>query len=273
MGHRLVYAQSDTSRFAERFFRAEIAAAAAAQVGLSFFWYTDEMQRFHGFNDLNQWGGMDKVGHGFTAYRITRLNSDLLSALGMDPKRARMRSFLLSQAFLIGVEVLDGFSSNYGFSGFDVLANAAGGVLGLVHNSSGWQQGIQLKYNYRRSGLASLRPDLLGSNGSERWLKDYNGQTYWLSVFPGHFTDKKFPKWIGMSMGYGIHGFLGGRSNPIGLPAIQRSREFQLALDVDLVQLFRKTKWGRHLRWISFVKLPLPGIQFRQGSGPRLGFY
>jgi hypothetical protein len=30
--------------------------------------------------------------------------------------------------------------------------------------------------------LCSKRPDVLGSNLPERIIKDYNGQTYWLSV-------------------------------------------------------------------------------------------
>ncbi len=40
---------------------------------------------------------------------------------------------------------------------------------------------------------------------TERWLKDYNGQTYWFSGSPrSFFKNSNWPAWLCFSVGYGI---------------------------------------------------------------------
>ena len=83
-------------------------------------------------------------------------------------------------AFLSAVEVMDGYSSNWGASLGDVGANAAGTAL-LVSQELLWkEQRITPKFSFHTTPYASARPNVLGSSISEQILKDYNGQTYWL---------------------------------------------------------------------------------------------
>ena len=44
------------------------------------------------------------------------------------------------------------------------------------------EQKIQLKYSYAKSFLTKKNPEQLGENLLQNILKDYNGQTYWISV-------------------------------------------------------------------------------------------
>jgi hypothetical protein len=107
----------------------------------------------------------------------------------------------------------------------------------------------------------------LGSSFSEQILKDYNGQTYWLSVNLHSFAKgSKIPKWLNLALGYGAEGMITGRtenttaflaSNP------QRFRQFYLSLDVDLT----KIKTNSHFLKTVFsvfntVKIPAPTIEF-----------
>ncbi|TAD94403.1 MAG: hypothetical protein EAY75_00090 [Bacteroidetes bacterium] len=47
------------------------------------------------------------------------------------------------------------------------------------------------KFSFFPTPFAEQRPELLGKNISQQWLKDYNGQTYWLSVDIDKFLPEK----------------------------------------------------------------------------------
>ena len=63
----------------------------------------------------------------------------------------------------------------------DLIANSIGSAL-CISQALYWnEQKILLKYSYRPSQWAEQNPKQLGKNHLQRALKDYNGQTYWLS--------------------------------------------------------------------------------------------
>jgi hypothetical protein len=90
----------------------------------------------------------------------------------------------------------------------------------------------ELLQNFHLTDYASKRPDVLGSNLPERIIKDYNGQTYWLSVnLHSFFKQSKIPKWLNLAVGYGADGMLSGNGENTTLAALdsaQRSRQFYL---------------------------------------------
>jgi hypothetical protein len=56
------------------------------------------------------------------------------------------------------------------------------------------ERAITPKFSFHLTDYASKRPDVLGSNLPERIIKDYNGQTYWLSVnLHSFFKQSKIP--------------------------------------------------------------------------------
>ena len=92
--------------------------------------------------------------------------------------------------------------------------------------------------------FARYYPQELGSNWRERMLKDYNGQTYWLSINIGSFMSSKndFPKWLNASVGYGAEGMIGARENPKEIngqqiPDFKRYRQFYFSFDTDLYRI------------------------------------
>ncbi len=248
--------------------------------GLTVLWYKDhEKAPFHFFNDNNDWLQMDKAGHAMTAYYMGRMGIRALQWTGTDFKKSVWIGGLYGFAYLSAIEVLDGFSAGYGFSTGDVLANAAGSALVIGQELAWADQRAQLKFSAHLSGYAKYRPELLGSNTIERFLKDYNGQTYWLSVNGAAWFDEKptwLPTWLNLALGYGADGMTGGSVNPpfnssgIPIPHFERNRQFYLSLDVDLTRIQTRSKVLKTVfELFSFVKIPAPALEIRSDGAVR----
>jgi hypothetical protein len=239
--------------------------------GLYFAWYKNYPQSsFHLFNDNNEWMYMDKIGHATTAYYISMIGYNSYRWSGLSSQKATVYGSLLSMAYLFNIEILDGFSSQWGFSLGDFSANTAGCLL-FMGQQLGWkEQRFVLKYSFHQTKYAQYRPDLLGDNLIQNMVKDYNGQTYWLSGNIASFLPKttRFPKWINIAFGYGPEGMLGATSNPDSLnhqtlPHYDRYGQFYLSMDVDLTRIPTRSKTLKALFTIfSFIKIPFPAIEY-----------
>jgi hypothetical protein len=168
---------------------------------------------------------------------------------------------------------LDGFSSEWGFSFADLGANAAGSLM-YIAQGLGWdEQRITLKYSFMQSDYSQYRPNVLGKNLTENLLKDYNGQTYWLSVNLSSFMkeDTRLPKWLNVAVGYGADGMTGGDFNPPYIDHdgnqiyFDRYRQYYLSLDVDLTRIKTKSKVLKtFFNTIGFIKIPAPALEFSE---------
>ncbi|MCX6245421.1 MAG: DUF2279 domain-containing protein [Bacteroidetes bacterium] len=243
----------------------------ATLAGLYFAWYQDYPQSsFHFFNDDNEWMLMDKVGHATTAYYITMIGYHSYRWAGVPDKQSALYGSLLSFSYLLNIELLDGFSSEWGFSVGDFTANTVGCLL-FLGQQLGWkEQRFAMKYSFHQTTYAQYRPDLLGDNLIQNMIKDYNGQTYWLSGNISTFLPKtsKFPKWINVAFGYGAEGMTGASSNPDTLnhqtiPYTDRYRQFYLSMDVDFTRIPTRSKPLKALLMIfSFIKIPFPALEY-----------
>src|SRR5690606_29694126 len=68
------------------------------------------------------------------------------------------------------------------------------------------QQRIAVKFSAHTTRFAQQRPDLLGEGLAERILKDYNGQTIWLSANIDRFAPSEVPQWLNLAFGYSATG-------------------------------------------------------------------
>lgn len=282
------FAQSDSTSFNKKRFATVIATEATLYtgtlIGLNELWYKDyPRSSFHLFDDTNEWLQMDKVGHVMTSYSVGRVGIGLMKWSGVERKKAIWYGGMLGSVFLTTVELLDAYSSQWGFSVADFTANTAGSLMVIAQELAWDEQRIVLKYSFQQSRYAKYRPNMLGSNLQENLLKDYNGQTYWLSLNMSSFMKKetKFPKWLNVAVGYGADGMIGARSNPAtfdgnGNPLVfQRYRQFYLSLDVDLTRIPTKSKFLKTVfNTIGFIKFPAPAIEFNKYAvkGNWLGF-
>jgi hypothetical protein len=246
---------------------AQGAVYAATGAGLYFLWYKDYPQSsFHFFNDDNEWIQIDKCGHMTSAYYISRIGYSSYRWAGVGNTKSIWFGGLLGFAYMLNIEILDGFSSEWGFSVGDLTANTVGCFLFIGQQLAWNEQRFVLKFSFHPSPYAQYRPDLLGTSYMQQMLKDYNGQTYWLSGNISSFLPKssKFPKWLNVSAGYGAEGMTGAFSNETGsVPQFTRYRQFYLSLDADLTRIPTRSKALKGIFTIlSFIKIPFPALEF-----------
>lgn len=261
-------------------------------IGLSSVWYSQyEQESFHLYNDWGEWQNMDKAGHIYTAYIQSHWWYKGSKWAGTSEQKSILIGALAGTVFQASVEILDGFSSKWGFSLSDIGANTLG-VSSFVLQQNYWkEQRIQFKMStYAKSyahdlivsqdGLQQIRlsdraKDLFGQSFTSSWLKDYNAQTIWASVNIHSFLPEgnKWPSWLNIAAGYSGENMYGGYENTWTLdnsifilnpkdPEYARYKQIYIALDLDLNRLKIKNHFVKSLFSILNVfKLPNPAIE------------
>lgn len=239
-------------------------------IALDQLWYADfERSKFRTINDNNQWLQVDKLGHVYASYQLGRLGAETLNWAGVSEKDQLIYGSTLGLAFLTAVEIFDGFSQEWGFSWGDMFANAAGTGLYVSQELLWQEQRIAFKYSFSRTEFASQNPNNLGNGLSEEFLKDYNGQTYWLSFNLNSFLKTEYiPNWLNLALGYGAEGVLTGRADNIDFPNQDRYRQFYLSLDIDLTKIKTNSNVLKTLFSVfNTIKVPMPTLEFNGKNG------
>lgn len=256
-----------------------IVGYSVGMMGLYAAWYKDYPQSsFHTFNDIGEWKGMDKIGHTYSAYAESKASMEFWRWTGISRKKRIWLGGMSGAFYQTAIEVLDGFSAEWGWSWGDFAANLAGSGLLIAQELEWDEQRIQMKWSFHRKhytdpSLNERSNDLFGGSSIERFLKDYNGQTYWLSTsLKPFFPSSRIPEWLQVSVGTGVEGLFGGFEN-IGTdkdgnidfyrPDIQRRRQWYLAPDIDLTKIKTNKKGIRlALQVLNIVKFPTPSLEY-----------
>ncbi len=248
-----------------------------AMTGAYFLWYKNSMNGgFHFFDDSEEWLLMDKFGHFTTAFVIADASTKCYRWTGLDDWKSAKIGTLQSLLFMTGLELFDGFSTGYGFSWTDMGFNMLGAGSYLINQRYGESIHIQPKFSFGKSDMAQYRPDVLGENFQQQLLKDYNGQTYWLSFrlqkLKLNVNENSFSP-FNISFGYGAHGMTGGHENVsvneqgLTVPEFQRFRQYYLSFDIDLTQIPCRNKiLKKVLTTLNFIKFPFPAVEFSRGK-------
>ncbi len=237
--------------------------------GLNQLWYADfERSKFHTVNDNKEWLQMDKIGHVFSSYQMGRFGAELLNWSGVSEKDQLIYGATLGFGFLTAVEILDGYSKEWGFSWGDILANASGTGLYISQELLWNEQRIALKFSFHKTKYANLNPDKLGETTLEQMLKDYNGQTYWLSLnLYSFFKESKIPKWLNLAIGYGGEGMLSASKdidNQV-LTSNLRYRQYYLSFDVNLNNIDTDSRFLKSIFSVfNTIKIPFPALEINK---------
>lgn len=232
-------------------------------------WYKNQpRESFHFFNDGKEWNQVDKVGHFHSAFFLSESASGVFKWAGFSSRRSDLYGLGTSFLLMTTIEVLDGYSSSFGASGWDILANI-GGMGFYLGQKSLWNEiRIHPKFSFRPTSYSNLRPGVLGSNSMEELFKDYNGQTYWLSFDIDKLLSIEKPgilKWINLAAGYGANNMVFARSSENLLAGYNDYRQFYLALDFDLSHVRSKSGFVNSLLFfINMIHLPAPGLEFNK---------
>jgi uncharacterized protein YfiM (DUF2279 family) len=254
----------------------ESAIGTITTIGLQYLWYKKfPHSKFHFFNDNAEWLNVDKVGHATTAYNIAAFQNNLMRWGGIRNGTAALIGTLTGLGFMTMIEVMDGHSAKWGFSKGDMLANIAGCVLFEGQQLLWHEQRISLKYSYHGTLFPQYYPAELGSNLPQRMLKDYNGQSYWLSFNIASFlpTSDHFPRWLNATVGYGAEGMIGAMKNPDEIdgrpiPSFKRYRQFYFSFDTDLYRIDGLSPLASSLLEVNrLIKTPAPALEFNEVQG------
>jgi hypothetical protein len=254
----------------------ELLVGGVTFAGLDRLWYSEyPRSALHLFNDNDEWLQMDKFGHAQTSYSLGQTGYNLLKWAGVKEKNAMWYGGSLGLMFTTVVEVFDGLSSQWGFSMGDLAADAAGTVMFIGEQALWKEQRVLFKFTFMPSPYAKYRPNVLGKDITQQWLKDYNGQTYWFCIDIGAFLPKTttYPKWLNLAIGYGADGMTGGSFNPLvvngkSIPYFDRRRQVFLSFDVNLNKIDIKNKFLKAVcKSIGFIKIPAPTVEFLLGKG------
>jgi len=246
----------------------EATVYTVALVGLNQLWYADyPKSSFHFINDNEEWLQMDKLGHMTTSYYSGVAGIKAYEWAGFSRKKAIWYGGLTGTFFLSIIEVLDGKSKEWGASSGDLIANTAGSFLAIGQALKWSEQRIQLKFSYSPTKWAAKNPEQLGGNHLQRILKDYNGQTYWLSFNMKSLLNIQsvdFPDCLNLSLGYGAC-FM-KQPYPKEEGPVWRKRQYLLSFDIDLTRIKTKSKTlNTILHSFGFLKFPMPTLELRNG--------
>lgn len=239
--------------------------ATGSLVALDRTWYEGYARTtFHTFDDGFEWYQVDKLGHAHSTYQLGRAGNAAFRWAGFNRSTSTWLGGSVGLLYLTGIEYLDGHSSAWGFSGWDMAANAAGTAL-FIGQQLGWQeQRVALKWSAHPTSFAARRPDLLGNGTAERLLKDYNGTTVWLSACPHVLGWKALPAWMGVAVGMGADGMLDAGTTPGSY------RQWYISPDLIFSRIPARSKFLRTaLFLLDALKMPAPALEFRSNGTVR----
>ncbi|ELR70106.1 hypothetical protein C900_04103 [Fulvivirga imtechensis AK7] len=245
------------------------ATYALSMVALNELWYADHARSsFHFFNDNNEWKQVDKAGHFYAAFQISSAGYYGLKWAGLGNDKSLLYGSLASLLALSSVEVFDGFSTAYGASIGDFVANSAG-IAFFYGQQKLWEEvRLHPKFSFQTTSYPRERPAVLGKNLPEELLKDYNGQTYWISVDLSRFVrGSKVPKWFNIALGYGAHDLIYAEDAANIEAGYAPRRQYYLAIDFDFNEYRTKSKLINTLLYIiNMVHLPAPALEFSKNE-------
>ena len=245
----------------------ETALAGIAFVGFYQSGYKNYTKSDFGFVDNSaQWLQMDKAGHVFSSYYIGNAAANALQWSGISKKNQLLYGATLGFVFLSTLEIFDGYSKQVGASWTDVAANAAGTGLYIAQEKLWNEQRVVPKFSFHASPYAGANSNVLGSTFTDQIVKDYNGQTYWLSAnIKSFYKNAKIPGWLNLAVGYGAEGMITANEelvNTVFFAEKQRTRQIYVSFDVCLTKIPTKNRSLKALFSIlNTIKIPAPTFE------------
>ena len=265
---------------------------AGASVAMWHAWYKDfPLGGFQTFNDMQEWMGIDKAGH--LAAATVQANYIFKGArwTGMKRRKAMWAGVAVASGLQATIEVMDGFSQEWGFSLGDMAFNTLGVGLFAAQEMLWQEQRILMKISsspqqYSKAPIYSVdggaqtslyerARDLYGSHPTELFLKDYNAMTLWASFnlksFYKNKSNSRLPEWLNLALGFGAGNIYGGFGNAWTTEAgtfvldqgdYPRFHQFYLSPDIDFTRIPTRHRWLKFtLELLNWIKIPAPALE------------
>lgn len=162
-----------------------------------FAWYRKGSEPFHYEGSYDTFavnttdGGLDKLGHFWGNYTLTRGQTALLVAGGWPRLPSSLASFGLTELAYLLIEIQDGMAP-YGFGKKDLVANLLGGSLGVLMDNV---PVVDRLFDFRLEYWPSSRYRKNLANGDVDGAQDYTGQSYILALHLGALPRLRDEDW------------------------------------------------------------------------------
>jgi hypothetical protein len=226
-----------------------------AALGFSEWGWGTSSFTFHSegyFGKNTAYGGMDKLGHAWNAAVLAETFTDAIRKRAPNPDGAPVTGFILSMGVMGMIEVMDGFSPDYGFSYEDVTADIVGATLGYLRST---YPELEEKVDFRVEYIPS------GNEKGFALESDYSGQKYLLALkLSGFESFEETPlRFVELQAGYYARGF----TDEEVADGDSKRREPYAAIGLNLSELLlsgeevRNNKFGRFARrTLEHVQVP-----------------
>ncbi|MCB0736080.1 MAG: DUF2279 domain-containing protein [Bacteroidetes bacterium] len=260
----------------------ETGLSVGSSIGLYKAWYSGyEQSGFHWIDDSYGWLQIDKYGHAATAYHLVQFCYNMNRWSGMSKNKSMLIGGGIAYGFQTAIEFFDGLSEAWGASWTDAAMNTLGAATFISQEYLWGEQRIIWKYSFHPGNYSNY--DINVQNRAtalysdiifQQWLKDYNGQSYWLSINPASFMNgnSRMPEWLNIAVGYSAEGLFGANWNVwladqcyYDYSHIPRYRQYLFSLDVDFTKLPIKAKWFRYMApYLNIIKVPFPTLEINE---------
>jgi hypothetical protein len=229
------------------------AYGGTAALGFAEWGWGTSSFKFHSegyFGKDTAYGGMDKLGHAWNAAVLAETFTDAIRKRAPNPDGAPVTGFILSMGVMGMIEVMDGFSADYGFSYEDITADIVGATLGYLRST---YPELEEKIDFRIEYIPS---------GNEKGLaleSDYSGQKYLLALkLSGFESFEETPlRFVELHAGYYARGF----SDEEIADGDSKLREPYAAIGLNLSELLLSSEQARNNRIGRFARKALEHVQ------------
>lgn len=210
--------------------------------------------------------GMDKLGHAYSAFVLTEFFTDGIDQSSINRRHAPYTAGLLAMGLMTYIEVFDGFSKDHGFSGEDLVVDAAGALFSIARRSvPGLREKVdfRLLYTPDEATFASVkcfpRPHCDRDGITARSpITDYSNQRYLLAFKLAGFKplDRTPLRLLELHTGYYARGFTAeeeARGDPL-----RRRIFFGAGINVGELLFPKRRGWAAKAARSALEYLQLP---------------
>ncbi|WP_300455123.1 DUF2279 domain-containing protein [Desulfobacula sp.] len=189
------------------------------------------------FSDTTKNGGMDKLGHFYFAYTLSRVLAAIYEDKGYSTRQGAALGALSSFGMATWMEIGDAFS-HYGFAYEDFIMNLVGSVTGYVLRS---HPGLSEKIDFR----IEYQPKFNQFDIST----DYDHQKFLMALkFDGfHFAQTTILKYLELHLGYYARGYPDHKN---------RERNIYVGIGINISRLFKRFSMPKTARVFNYIQLP-----------------
>ena len=221
---------------------------------------------------------LDKGGHIFGTFMPSYVFSEVLMTSGFSWNDATILGGALGLAYTTYVEILDGFSMDFGFSPTDWFADVIASSFFVAQHYIPFLQNFTPKFMYVKPSWHRE----YDRKEAETFIDNYSAQTFYLSVNMHNILpeniNKYWPSWLELSIGYAVYSLSAGItehnaeliSDDYHFGKVYGNRKLLISLDYNLIELLPDgPPWWNWLKQsLNYFKFPSPTLEI--GSDTKL---